>query len=30
MFATETPECFLFVNNQAEVDDVKNQLNSDM
>ena len=28
MFATETPEYLLFINNRAETNNVKNQLNS--
>ena len=30
MFATDTPYNCLFINNWAELDDVKHQMNSDM
>ena len=30
MFATKTPEYVLLINNRPEIDDVKNQLKSDL
>ena len=30
MFATETPEYLLFINNQAELDNISNELNSEL